>query len=216
MADYIPPNVPLYLTPDSIPVGRFCRVIAIPDSPEWVGLVDGVLSELFNPFAWRKFGSLTPEEASAVWYSMLSESWAGESIECQMYPTPFWDDESDVEDEEPAEIQPWYGSVSNPEAPAGELDFIENAALWIITGIVAIATFEVGGIAPALAFRTTVEKFIILQKRGDAAATIRYVVDGQDMKFVNTAPYAPGDIIETEIITPQTGGEHQLLIVQTS
>lgn len=131
-------------------------------------------------------------------------------------PTPFWDDESDLEDEEPADMQPWYGGVTNPTAPAGELDFVENLALWIITGIVGIATFEVGGVAPALAFHTTVEKFIILQKRGDAAATIRFVVDGQDAKFVNTAPYAPGDIIETKIVTPATGGGHDLLIVQTS
>jgi len=129
--------------------------------------------------------------------------------------TPFWDDESDVDDQEPVATQPWYGEVTNPEAPAGELDFVENVALWIVTGLVAIATFEVGGVAPALAFHTTVEKFIILQKRGDAAATIRFVVDGEDAKFVNTAPYAPGDIIETQIITEQTGGDHTLLIVQT-
>jgi hypothetical protein len=137
-------------------------------------------------------------------------------IPANEYPTPFWDDESDLEDEEPADMQPWYGQVTNPNAPAGELDFVESVALWIITGIVAIATFEVGGVAPALAFHTTVEKFIILQKRGDAAATIRFVVDGEDAKFVNTAPYSPGDIIETPIVTPQTGGDHTLLIIQTA
>jgi len=130
--------------------------------------------------------------------------------------TPFWDTEDDVDDQAPIAEQTWYGEVTNPEAPAGELDFVENVALWVVTGLVAIATFEVGGIAPALAFRTTVEKFIILQKRGDAVATIRFVVDGEDVKFVNTAPYAPGDIIETPIVTPQTGGEHTLLIVQTA
>ena len=134
----------------------------------------------------------------------------------EIAPTPFWDDESDVEDSEPADMQPWYGQVSNPEAPAGELDFVESVALWFFTGIVALATFEVGGLAPAIVFHTTVEKFIILQKRGDAAQTIRFLVDGEDAKFVNTAPYSPGDIIETPIITPTTGGDHTLMIVQTS
>jgi len=131
-------------------------------------------------------------------------------------PTPFWDDESDVEDSEPADMQPWYGQVSNPEAPAGELDFVESVALWFFTGIVALATFEVGGIAPAVVFHTTVEKFIILQKRGDAAQTIRFVIDGEDAKFVNTAPYSPGDIISTPLVTPVTGGDHTLMMIQTA
>ncbi len=127
--------------------------------------------------------------------------------------TPFWDDETDVDDNAPADMQVWYGEVTNPDAPAGELDFVESVALWAFTGLVAVATFEVAGIAPAIAFHTSVEKFIILQKRGDVAETIRFVVDGQDMKYVNTAPYSAGEIIETEIITPQTGGGHDLLII---
>lgn len=131
----------------------------------------------------------------------------------EVVETPFWDDSADVDDNEPVATQTWYGEVTNPTAPAGSLDFVESVALWAFTGLVAVATFEVAGIAPAIAFHTTVEKFIILQKRGDVAETIRFVVDGQDAKFVNTAPYAPGDIIETSIITPQTGGGHDLLII---
>lgn len=131
----------------------------------------------------------------------------------EMVETPFWDDETDVEDSETPDLQPWYGQVTNPTAPAGELDFVENVLLWAFTGLVAVATFEVAGVAPALAFHTTVEKFIILQKRGDVAETIRFVVDGQDAKFVNTAPYSPGDIISTEVLTPPTGGGHDLLII---
>jgi len=212
MADYIPPNVPLFLTPDNLPSGVFCRTLGIPDDPTWNALVDGALTPLMEPEAWRQLGSLTPQECADAWRAMMYASWQG-ALLCDMVETPFWDNATDAEDSEDAETQPWYGTVSNPTAPPGELDFVESVALWIFTGLVAIATFEVGGIAPAIVFHTTVEKFIIIQKRGDVAETIRFVVDGQDAKFVNTAPYAPGDLIETPIMTPQTGGDHELMII---
>jgi hypothetical protein len=215
----------LYPAPDNYPASSFPQPVPVPSvSPddagtlltvqyswEWQQVLLAAVDQLRNPATWQG-------EPDEVGQAIDNAAYLKELLMTPVrdVPTPFWDDESDLEDEEPADMQPWYGEVTNPEAPAGELDFVENAALWIITGIVAIATFEVGGIAPAIVFHTTVEKFILLQKRGDTAATIRYVVDGQDMKFVNTAPYAPGDIIETPIVTPQTGGDHTLLIVQTA
>jgi len=75
MSDYIPPYKRRYLTPDDIPSGVFCRQVVMPDSPEWVGLVSGVLSELMNPDTWRKHGSLTPEQAAEQWASIVYEFW---------------------------------------------------------------------------------------------------------------------------------------------
>jgi hypothetical protein len=176
---------------------------------EWLPYVLGALYQLTLQTTWKG----TPEEILEAQYRaiiLMHLFGVGEPSEVE---TPFWDDETDVDDNAPTDDQPWYGQVTNPTAPAGELDFVESVALWIFTGLVAVATFEVAGIAPAIAFHTTVEKFIILQKRGDVAETIRFVVDGQDAKFVNTAPYAPGEIIETPIITPQTGGGHDILII---
>lgn len=80
--DYRPPGTPLYLTPDSIPVGRFCRVLVIPDDPTWVGLVDGILSALTDPLKWRQFGALTPEETADAWQAMLTESWSTDDVPC--------------------------------------------------------------------------------------------------------------------------------------
>lgn len=205
-------------TPEDTPTDSTCLTLLIPANSAWWAVYTGLLFLLTEESAWQQFeGGMTREEAAEeallIWQDAMSRA---ETASCDLtVGTPFWDDESDVDDEEPVDMQPWYGEVTNPTAPAGELDFVENIALWIVTGLVAIATFEIGGVAPALAFHTTVEKFIILQKRGDAAATIRFVVDGEDAKFVNTAPYAPGDIIETEIITEETGGDHMLLIIQT-
>jgi hypothetical protein len=207
-----------WLTPDTAGDGTVCRPLSIPNDIGYLAAVTGALSLLGEEWNWQAEGAVTPAEAAQAMRDMLYEYSIGEcgAPAEETVGTPFWDTEDDVDDQEPVATQTWYGEVTNPEAPAGELDFVENVALWVVTGLVAIATFEVGGIAPALAFRTTVEKFIILQKRGDAVATIRFVVDGEDAKFVNTAPYAPGDIIETPIVTPQTGGEHTLLIVQTA
>jgi len=187
------------------------NLITVQYSEAWVEVLMAAVDQLIQYAAWNgdsEAKKLAADRADNLKYLLQENVYAD-------VPTPFWDDETDLEDEAPADDQRWYGGVTNPEAPAGELDFVESAALWIITGIVAIATFEVGGIAPAIAFHTTVEKFIILQKRRDVAATIRFVIDGEDAKFVNTAPYSEGDIIETKLVTPQTGGDHTILIIET-
>ncbi len=186
--------------------------VAVCLSVEWLPYVLGALTQLCLPYTWLTDDESERQLAIDRSYRLIANidtpTCATGEVE-----TPFWDDSTDVDDSEPADTQEWYGEVTNPEAPAGELDFVENILLWAFTGLVAIATFEVGGIAPAIIFHTTVEKFIIIQKRGDVAETIRFVVDGEDAKFVNTAPYSPGDLIETSIATPQTGESHTLMII---
>jgi len=210
-----PANYPITTFPQEVPPPEVDpddegTLIYVKYSYLWRPVLMGAIDQLRNFATWQGDNAakqLAFDRATNL-KAMLATDLGATLVE-----TPFWDNETDVEDSETAEMQPWYGQVTNPTAPPGELDFVENVALWIFTGLVAIATFEVAGVAPALAFHTTVEKFIILQKRGDVAETIRFVVDGQDAKFVNTAPYSPGDIISTEIITPQTGGGHDLLII---
>jgi len=215
----------VYPSPDNYPDSSFPQPVPAPDvepndagtlisvqySYLWRPVLMGAVDQLRNPATWQG-----DHDEIILALNRATELKDLLATPVEIAPTPFWDNESEVEDSEPAEMQPWYGQVSDPNAPAGELDFVESVALWFFTGIVALATFEVGGIAPAIVFHTTVEKFIILQKRGDAAQTIRFLVDGEDAKFVNTAPYAPGDIIEIPITTPVTGGDHTLMIVQTS
>lgn len=178
--------------------------------PQWVL---GAVKDLVYEYNWYKAGGLTPNEAAESFRLIIEQ--APYNILPAEVETPFWDDGTDVEVSEPEGTQPWYGYVENPTAPAGELTFVESALLWAFTGLVAVATFEVGGVAPAIFFHTTVEKFIIIQKRGDAAETIRYVIDNQDMKYVDTSPYAPGDLIKVQIIAPETGGGHDMMIIST-
>lgn len=202
-----------WLTPDAIPEGDDCRPLLIPAGSEWLALVSGALTELTMRYNWEKFGTLTVDETVDRMQVMIDHYYAsacGEECEIE---TPFWDDTTDVDDNATPSEQPWYGVVTNPDAPADELNFVESVLLWGFTGLIAVATFTEAGIAPAILFHTTVKKFIILQKRGDVAETIRFVVDGEDAKFVNNAPFAPDDIIETVIITPDADGEHSLLII---
>lgn len=215
----------VYPAPDNYPAPTFPQPVPAPTvdpddagtliqvqySWEWQQVLLAAVGQLLNPATWQGDHDtvILALNRAANLRNMLQ-------IPIGEVETPFWDDETDVDDNAPSDAQPWYGYVEDPNAPAGELDFVESALLWGFTGLVAVATFEVGGLAPAIAFHTAVEKFILIQKRGDVAETIRYVVDGQDMKFVNTAPYAPGELIETPIITPQTGGGHDLMIISTT
>lgn len=212
----------VYPFPDNYPTTSFPQPVPAPEvDPDdagtlisvqysylWRPVLMGAVDQLLNPATWQgEHDEIITALNRAV---DLKDLLATDRSEVG---TPFWDDETDVDDESPDDIQPWYGEVTNPTAPAGELDFVESVALWAFTGLIAVATFAVAGIAPAIVFHTTVEKFIILQKRGDVAETIRFVIDGQDAKFVNTAPYAPGEIIETPLLTPATGGDHTLMII---
>lgn len=215
----------VYPNPDNYPVSSFPQPVSAPDvepddadtlisvqySWTWREVLMAAIDQLLNPATWQGDHDdkiLALDRANTLKYLIQTPV-----TESDMIPTPFWDDADDVDDEAEPDMQTWYGEVSNPTAPPGELDFVESVALWAFTGLIALATFEVAGLAPAILFHTTVEKFIIIQKRGDVAETIRFVVDSQDAGFVNTAPYAPGDLIETTVITPQTGEMHELLII---
>lgn len=224
MSELPPLGQNVYPDPANYPITSFPQEVPSPDvDPDdegtliyvkysylWRPVLMGAIDQLRNFATWQGDNAakqLAFDRATNL-KAMIATDLGAAEVE-----TPFWDDSTDVDDNAPADMQPWYGQVTNPTAPPGELDFVESVALWAFTGLVAVATFEVAGIAPAIAFHTAVEKFIIIQKRGDVAETIRFVVDGEDMAFVNTAPYAPGDLIETTVITPQTGGSHDLLII---
>jgi len=62
-----------YLTPDTAPSGTICRTIVIPDDLQWKAIVNGALSELFKPWNFEKYGSLTPQETADFFYQMWSD-----------------------------------------------------------------------------------------------------------------------------------------------
>lgn len=62
-----------YLTPSSTPADTVCRRLYIPNSPEWLAVVNGAISELMKPYRWEQFGAVSPEEAAERMQQMYLE-----------------------------------------------------------------------------------------------------------------------------------------------
>ena len=134
------------------------------------------------------------------------------------YPTPYWDDETSVDDEMPAESQEWYGQVTNPTAPADELTFVENAVIWLLSGFVLVAAAPtiIGAAPAAIFFRTVAVRFTLAFNRGDVRELFRVVIDAIDYGQVDTDGLAMGDIIELNVDGLADLSTHDILIVRTT
>lgn len=132
-------------------------------------------------------------------------------------PTPYWDSETDVDDEQPVDEQDWYGYVENATAPADEMTFVQSAVIWILTGFVALVlspTLPVGA-AAAVTFRTLATRFTLAFNRGDVGEQFRVIVDAADYETVDTESMSVGDIIELDINGLPDAAYHDIVIVRT-
>lgn len=181
-------------------------------NPAWTEALEGALMQLMNPATWQG----TDEEIVTAQNRANNLMWLLQHpAEQQKTPTPYWDDDTDVDDEAEPELQPWYGTVSDPEAPPGELTFVENAGVWAMTGFLAVATWEIGA-APAILFHTIAPRFVLAMRRGDLGEVIRILVDGEEAARVDTSGYAPDEVIRTPIVgNPELEG-HDVMLVQVS
>jgi len=210
-----------YPTPVSIPEDTTCLTLEVPANEEWWGVVVGLLYSLILEWNWQQFeGGLDRDVVVARWQTMLENALdlAETTNSCTPLinvPTPYWDEDIDVNDDAPVASQTWYGAVSDPEAVPAELDFVENAAIWAFTGFLAVATWEIGA-APAILFNTVAPQFVLAVKRGEFAEIIRILVDGQDAVTVDTSAYTEGDVIRTNIVADPTFETHDIMLVQVS
>jgi len=209
-----------YPTPVSIPETTTCLTLQIPANDEWWAVVVGVLYTLVLEWNWRQFeGGLTADEASARWLIMLDEALERAATTNTCFgldvPTPYWDENTDVDDTAAQDVQTWYGTVTDPEAVPAELDFIENAAIWAFTGFLAVATLEVGAY-PAILFNTIAPRFVLAMRRGDVGEVIRILIDGEDSVTVDTSSAAEGDVVYQEIIADPELSTHDIMLIQVS
>ena len=207
-----------WVTPPTLPEDKYCRQIQIPNSPEWVGIVSGALLPLIYKNSWEQGDeSITPEEASAAAYAMLKAYWEGACGTETDYPTPFWDTDATADDEQPAETQEWYGYVENPEAPADELTFVENAVIWIFQGFIALVLAPAlpVGVAAAITFRTLATRFTLAFNRGDIGEQFRVIIDAVDYGNADTEDLAVGDIVELTVDGLPDAAYHDIMIVRT-
>ncbi len=181
-------------------------------SAAWLPFLMGAMDQLLLYASWDADNDA--KLLASMRAATLKEIIATDAL--RTVPTPYWDEDSEVDDEELTEMQPWYGSVTDPEVDPDELDFVENAAIWIFTGFLAVATIELAA-APAILFHTIAPRFVLAVRRGEFAEIIRILVDGQDAVAVDTSGYTDGDVIEVPIIAdPSVMGGHDVMLVQVT
>lgn len=208
----------IYPDPENYPVSSFPQPVPAPSvdpddagtlllvqySWEWQQVLLAAVDQLRNPATWQGDHDeiITALNRATNLKEMLQKP-ANVSIQ-----SPFWDNESDNEISLPADEQVWYGAVTNWLAPADELDFVQNIALWVLTGFVAYA----GGIGAAIFFRTTAKRFIVAVEAGDVPEIIRVVVDSAEFRIDTTG--FEGEIIELNVIADPEIEEHDLYIIK--
>jgi len=201
-------------TPSDVPSDTGCRTFQIPDSQEWFSLVMGALNELRSGWNWYQTeGGMDVWDAASAAAEILDNAYAlSETGQCQPdVGTPYWDDESDVEGDQPAEMQPWYGFVTDIFAPPDGITWNENISLWLFTGLVAIAATP----AAAIVFRPLAVQFTIAFKAGDVGETIRIILDAIEQRPVDTTGHA-GEIMTVACSGDPSLSEHTLYVIKTS
>jgi len=209
------PSSPAYFpTPDTIPGELACRVFRVPDSEEWLGALMGAVAVLSQARNWYPWGSLTVDEAADAWNEIINEAYL-ESLDgvCPVttVDTPFWDEDSTVNDEEERDVQTWYGYVTDLDSPT--TTFVEDAAIWAFTGLLVVA----GAPGAAIAFHTVAPRFVVAVRRGELGEIIRLYLDGEEAAEVDTSGYSEGDVIEIPMFPdPEIETGHDMMIVKVS
>jgi len=200
-------------TPDSLPEDTACRVFSIPASTQWLGVFMGALLALTDPNQWYEFGELTPEECADIALEIIWNAYAPEAQLCPPeYPAPFWDDAEDVDDSLPFGGETWYGEVTDPEAPADELTFVEDAAIWVFTGFVAYAA----GIGAAVFYHPIAPRLFLAWKWRDLGEIIRVVIDSADYGTVDTSTVDVGEIVTLSVLPDPDLESHDIMLIKVS
>lgn len=191
--------------------------ILVQYSPEWTPVLMAAVNQLLQYSTWQ---GTHDDKITAVNRAELLR-WQLQhpvNVGDEEWPTPFWDEDTTVDDEQPETEQEWYGMVTNPSAPAGDLSFVQNAVIWLLTGFVAIAASPtlLGGAAAAIFFRTTAVRFTLAWNRGDVREIFRVVIDANDYATVDTDGMAIGDVIELNVDGLEDLSTHEITIIRTT
>lgn len=86
-----------YLTPNTNPTETVCRVLFIPNSDEWIAIVNGAIQELTYLYNFEQYGAVTPEQcvqrfqdmADCVAYGCRGCHMVGEVVEYAGSVSPY-------------------------------------------------------------------------------------------------------------------------------
>lgn len=212
-------NYPVVSFPQALPAPEVdpddpdLEMILVEYNPAWTEVLMAAVDQLLQYSSWEGDHDakiLAVNRASNLKWLLQEPVDITEEV-----PAPYWDSDEDVDDEEPAETQEWYGMVTNPTAPADELTFVENAVIWIFTGFIALVLAPAlpAGVAAGLAFRTLATRFTLAFRRGDVIEQIRIIIDAKDYGTVNTGDVAVGEIIEVDVNGIDPADFHDILLV---
>lgn len=189
---------PTFLTPIPIPLVDPDEgdVILVAYSLEWQKFLLGCVTQGFLPSTWEG----TDEEkthalnmVANLQYLLTVE--AGEAG----VPTPYWDDASDLDDQEPVGEQQWYGIFDGT--------FQETVENFVIAGFIAYS----GQIGAAITFLTLAPRFRLAWKTADLGGIIRVIIDGADAGAVDTQGDDNG-IIERDYVGDPDVENHSILM----
>lgn len=193
------------------------ELIIVAYNPDWIPVLMAACNQLLQYSTWLgDHDALILATERAANLKVLLQQPA--ELPTNNYDTPYWDDETDVDDSEPPDEEDWYGEVEDALAPAPEMTFSQNAVIWLLTGFVAIATVETGpgAVAAAVAFRTVAKRFVLAFNRGDIREQFRIIIDQTDYGQVDTNGASPGDIFEMTVNGLDDTEDHEILIVVTN
>jgi hypothetical protein len=215
--NYPEPSFPQALTPPAEdPDDPDLETLIVEYNPAWTKVLMAACDQLLLYSSWEGDHDakiLAVNRASNLKWVLQNPADLGE----ETVPTPYWDSETDVDDEQPIDEQDWYGYVEDALAPADEITFVQSAVIWILTGFVALVlspTLPVGA-AAAVTFRTLATRFTLAFNRGDIGEQFRVIVDAADYETVDTADMDVGDIVEIDINGLPDAAYHDIVIVRT-
>jgi len=171
--------------------------LCIPEN--WIPYVRGALQQLIQPTTWAGTEEeiKAAQETAATIIAMMEEGACATEAEA---PTPYWDDTTDLEDQEPADEQQWYGIFDGT--------FQETLENFVIAGFIAYS----GQIGAAITFLTLAPRFRLAWKTGDLGGIIRVIIDGADNGTVDTFSETEG-VIEQDYVGDPAETEHTILMV---
>lgn len=199
-----------YITPNSIPAGRICRPVFIPDDPEWMAIVSGALNELAFAYNWEQVTGISAQDAAAVglemWLAHVQDECASDDV-----PTPYWTNADNVDDSLPADVQEWYGFFTDYDASWDDMSFVEQATVWLYSGMIASA-YSPGA---AIVFRTTVSKFLFAVRQRDFGGIVRLMIDGDDVATIDTSE-SPDTVTYIPVVGDPDVTEHEFRVINVS
>lgn len=201
------PGLKGFPTPNEMPSDDGYLVFRFNRENDWAGLLLGAAQALTYDWNFYQWGTLTPGEAAEAWREIVQQ--APYNVIDTSVPTPFWDDETDVDDQEPAATQTWYGHVEDAAEPPTALTFVEDAAIWAGTGFI-LFSLGAAGIAPAIFFRTKAPQWVMQHRNDNAGDIIRYFVDGSLVS--EWLDDGSGDIQDVPLAGDAELSEHDLYI----